>query len=665
VTQRLAKKVLLVGWDAADWMMIRPLIEAGAMPTLAGLIESGVSGNLATIQPILSPLLWTSIATGKRADKHGICGFVEPLPDGSGIRPVNSTSRKTKAIWNILSQNGFNSNVVGWFATHPAEPIRGAVVSDYYLHPTSLCGAPSQFPEEVCHPARLKTPLINLRVDPAQLDAEALLPFVPKAGEIDFAKDRRVNEIASLLARTSSLHAAACALMANEPWDFMAVYYDAIDQFGHHFMPYHPPHMEGISPEDAEMYQEVMTACYRFHDMMLEALLDLAGKDATILLVSDHGFHSGNQRKDIDGFKNPTSWHRQQGIACVHGPGIKPQGTLQGASLLDVAPTILSLLGLPLGNDMDGRPWLEIFDRELQPERIESWDSVPGDCGSHSEDRQEDTVAAVEALRHLVDLGYIAPPSDDIQTTMDRATLDLKTNLAIALSDGDDAQQAMQAWQEVIAIAGSDATLTRSCQGELARCYMRLGQFGECERILNDLLADSVEDPSVRLRLAQLKIRCRQPKMALNHLKCVQGPAASSSTYHSLMGQAYMQLHQLENAEAAYRKVLEIDREHAEAWAGLAQIAMERRDFQVACEYALEAVGLEHHLPAAHLTLGLSLAECGYCAEAIHALETSLGMAPRMIAAHERLAELLIQGGRDVEKAQEHQRIAQQLKRIP
>ena len=75
------------------------------------MIKRGVSGNLATIQPVLSPMLWNTIATGKRADKHGICGFVEPMPDRSGIRPVASTSRKCKAIWNILSQSELSSNV--------------------------------------------------------------------------------------------------------------------------------------------------------------------------------------------------------------------------------------------------------------------------------------------------------------------------------------------------------------------------------------------------------------------------------------------------------------------------------------------------------------------------------------------------------------------------
>lgn len=103
---RLAKKVLLIGWDAADWKVIHPLLDAGEMPNLNRLVEGGTIGNLATLQPCLSPILWNSIATGKTADKHGITGFVEPNPDGPGLRLASSTSRTTKAIWNILCKAG-------------------------------------------------------------------------------------------------------------------------------------------------------------------------------------------------------------------------------------------------------------------------------------------------------------------------------------------------------------------------------------------------------------------------------------------------------------------------------------------------------------------------------------------------------------------------------
>lgn len=125
-------RVLLVGWDAADWKVIRPLLDAGEMPNLAGLMARGVHGNHATLYPVLSPTLWTSIATGKRPPKHGVLGFTEPTRDGAAVRPCTILSRKTKALWNILAQEGKRSIVVGWWPSWPAEPIPGAVVTNHF-----------------------------------------------------------------------------------------------------------------------------------------------------------------------------------------------------------------------------------------------------------------------------------------------------------------------------------------------------------------------------------------------------------------------------------------------------------------------------------------------------------------------------------------------------
>ena len=122
------RKLLLIGWDGADWKVINKLIDAGKMPAMEKLINNGVIGNLATLDPPFSPMLWTTIATGVRPDKHGILGFSEPSPNGQGVQPVSSTSRKVKAIWNILMQEGYKSHVVGWWPSHPAEPINGVMV---------------------------------------------------------------------------------------------------------------------------------------------------------------------------------------------------------------------------------------------------------------------------------------------------------------------------------------------------------------------------------------------------------------------------------------------------------------------------------------------------------------------------------------------------------
>ena len=92
------RKVLLIGWDAADWKVASPLIDEGKMHNLEKLIDTCVMGNIAMLYPVLSPMLWTSIATGKRAYKHGVHGFAEPDPRTGTVRPITNLSRKCKAI---------------------------------------------------------------------------------------------------------------------------------------------------------------------------------------------------------------------------------------------------------------------------------------------------------------------------------------------------------------------------------------------------------------------------------------------------------------------------------------------------------------------------------------------------------------------------------------
>ena len=252
-------RVLLIGWDAADWTIIDPLLEKGEMPALARLIDNGVSGPIETLYPALSPTLWTSIATGKRPYKHGIHGFSEPNPQGTGIRPITNLSRKTKAVWNILQQNAQKSIVVGWWPSHPAEPIDGVMVSNHFQQASADVDKPWPLPKGVVHPPELRQHLEKLRFHPGELLPEHILPFVPKAAEIDQEKDKRLSTLAKMLAECISVNATATALIQNEPWDFMGVYFDAIDHFSHMFMRYHPPRQEWIDDHDFELYHDAVS----------------------------------------------------------------------------------------------------------------------------------------------------------------------------------------------------------------------------------------------------------------------------------------------------------------------------------------------------------------------------------------------------------------------
>src|SRR5262249_45256660 len=207
-----------------------------------------------------------------RAYKHGIHGFTEPLPDGSGVRPITLLSRKTKAIWNILNQTGHRSIVVGWWPSHPAEPINGVMVSNFFQPPASQPDSAPALPPGPVHPPGLAASFADLRVNPMELTGEFIRPFVPEFEKVDQDRDKRLHTLGKIIAETMSIHSAATELLANEPWDFAAIYYSGIDHFGHAFMHYHPPRLPWVPEQDFALYQHVVANAYRYHDAMLGTL---------------------------------------------------------------------------------------------------------------------------------------------------------------------------------------------------------------------------------------------------------------------------------------------------------------------------------------------------------------------------------------------------------
>jgi predicted AlkP superfamily phosphohydrolase/phosphomutase len=441
------RRVLLVGWDAADWKVIEPLVAAGRMPNLAALIDRGVMGHLATLQPMVSPMLWTSIATGKRPAKHGIHGFTEVAPESGRVRPVSSLSRATKAIWNILHQEGKTCHVVGWWPSHPAEPLRGAMVSNRFHEATAEPGRPWPVPAGAVHPSSLADELAGLRVHPLELDGAMLRSFVPRAPEIDQSRDRRLVMLAKVLAEAATVHAAAThVLHTRREWDFAAVYYDAIDHFSHGFMSYHPPRLPWVSEKDFEIYSEVVGRAYAFHDAMLGVLLELAGDDTTVVLVSDHGFHSDHLR--VRHLPNepagPVAEHRPLGIFVAAGPGIRADELVFGGTLLDVAPTVLTLFDLPVGRDMDGRPLTSIYESPPTPRFIDSWDAVPGESARlDASTASGDSEAAAAVIRRLADLGYVDDLPAGHREAIEQTIREERWNLARALVDGGQLEEAL------------------------------------------------------------------------------------------------------------------------------------------------------------------------------------------------------------------------------
>jgi len=662
MSEKKKRRLLIVGWDAADWKIINPLLDSGQMPALEKLVNGGVIGNINTLEPALSPMLWTSIATGKTADKHGILNFVEPHPEKAEIRPVTSTSRKVKAFWNILNQSGYKCNIVSWWPSNPAEPINGAMVSNLYYKSTGKLSEEWPLKPGTVHPASLSDIMTQARIHPAEITKDLILPFIPDLEEILAEKDRKEKlpeQLARLLAECATVHNAATWLMENTEWDVTAIYYDAIDLTCHNFMRFHPPQLPGIPDEYFKRYQHVVNGMYRFHDMMLDRLLQLAGEDTTVMILSDHGFHSDHLRpktlpKESDA---PVLEHRSFGVFGIKGPGIKKDERVYGATLLDITPTLLTLFDLPVGKDMDGKVLASVFENQVQPAFIDTWETVDGDTGMHPGEIQEDPIAAREALNQLVELGYIEAPEADMAKTIQQ-TINLSNfNLARVLLNRRKFTEALPILEK---LHRENPHIPRYGFA-YASCLHKLLRMEECREVIHNLKQVGKRAfPQLDLLEASLLLSERKPHEALQIL-------GKAETYLSHMPGLYLQLGTIYNsilrwpdAIRTFSRALEIDPENATALSGRGLAYLRTNQIEEALEDLLDSIGLIYHTPETHFYLGEALYRYEDYEKSVQAFEVCISIEPGFRRAYAWLVKIYTEKINDPEKATHYKRYMDQ-----
>jgi tetratricopeptide (TPR) repeat protein len=425
-------KVLLIGWDGADWDLIRPLVEAGRMPHLARLLERSAHGNLRSYDPMFSPLIWTTMATGKPPTEHGIADFVVKNATSGSRRPITSDYRKVKALWNIFSDFQRPSAWVAWWASYPAEPIDGVVVSDVVFAslasggPDGVAGlAGAGSPDDFLRQRRqLLVPIPSVtRSDVARFfpvsDADwsaALEELAHRRREGSRTQGEEAHQspaafVCRVLSATRSYHALAKNLL-EDGVPFVSVYYEGIDMMGHRFQHYLPPKMSMVDAREFERFQHAVTRFYEYQDELLGDLLRKVDRDTLVMIVSDHGFFSGARRPEgVLPFTSvqPAEWHRDWGIFVLAGRGVRP-GALPPASVYDIAPTLLYLQGLPLAEDMPGRLIEAALEPSLlrasPPRSIRSYELV-GTRRDRAAGAPVDAAAMEEMMANLRALGYV------------------------------------------------------------------------------------------------------------------------------------------------------------------------------------------------------------------------------------------------------------------
>ncbi len=263
-------KVLVIGLDGATFDLLGPWIEAGELPTLQRLREQGAWGRLQTTLPPISSSSWNSFITGMNPGKHGVVDFVYPGPDSYKVTMINSASRRTWALWNWLNDAGYRVGLLGIPVTYPPEPVDGFVISGF------LAPGPES---EWAYPPELKQELLG-----------ALGKFLLAPDERYRSTGRLDRFLADLMASVENRTQAALYLMRNKPWDLFTVVYWDTDMVQHETWrlldPGHPRH----DPAEAAAYREQILAFHRKVDADVGRLVDEAGTDTLVIVMSDHGF---------------------------------------------------------------------------------------------------------------------------------------------------------------------------------------------------------------------------------------------------------------------------------------------------------------------------------------------------------------------------------------
>lgn len=403
----VAGRVAIFAIDGADWELISELADDGRIPNIRFLAQGGTTATMQTIQPTVSPMVWTTVATGLPPDRHGVIDFL------SGNRPVDSSSRRAPAVWEIAEAFGRHAQVVNWWTSWPPRATG-----------TTMYSAPVDQLRGAVEPAALAPRIGSLEVAPETLGYQQVGRFLNVTQkEYDASVASRdpndpVNVFRNVLAKTWSEHQVAINLYRQqEPLLFM-MQYEGTDVVNHLFAPYHPPYREGIPQTNFRKYWPTVANYYAEVDRLLGEWMNILPDDTTVILMSAHGFRWGKNRARTQPIgRSALSDHRNPGFFVAYGNHIAASRGNHTMSIYDVVPSVLAILGLPKSAEMPGNFAAWAF-RDIQPVesvRVVSYAEFAGGrpVGSYK------TIDAGRYTRTLQATGHLVDPSRGLQPVLD------------------------------------------------------------------------------------------------------------------------------------------------------------------------------------------------------------------------------------------------------
>jgi predicted AlkP superfamily phosphohydrolase/phosphomutase/Flp pilus assembly protein TadD len=475
-------KLIVLGIDGLDPNAIDLLMSEGRMPNFAKLRQQGAYGKLLSSRPILSPIIWTTIATGKPPAEHKIGHFVAVNEKTGEQIPVTSQMRGVKALWNIVSDAGKTVDVVGWWATWPAEAVNGTIVSDHtcyhFLFDEGVSGARDI--TGVIYPPERESDILSRVIRPGDLSFETVRKYADVSVEHfarPFSFDDDLGHFKWALATAQSYRGIGLHLLEGDHPDALLVYIEGVDSSSHLFG--HLFRNEGLSGELAEQHRafgDTVERMYEYADSIVGDYLAALDDDTTLVVLSDHGFQLGQLHDDPSKTRDmrrvSEKYHRIEGILYMYGRGVKQHARIEQATLVDVLPTLLTFLGIAPASDMPGR----VLDEALTftPDKLRVATFETG-TARHDTIAKENAPVDPAILEHLEALGYLETESP----TGER-------NLAALHFENGRYEEAVEEFRKLLAEKPGDGAMHASLAGALGalgRYDEALEELAEAERL--------------------------------------------------------------------------------------------------------------------------------------------------------------------------------------
>ena len=382
VPTRGSSRVVMLLLDGASLDYISLATAEGRLPNFGRLVDSGAAMHLATLRPTHPGPVWATVATGKYPPRHGVISTstykvsddlapLELLPDHCFAQalvflgllresPASSASLRSRPLWSTLSSQGVAVGIVGWPLTHPVQPVLGFLVSDRFHQVAGT--AAGRGATEAAYPAEVLSigeaairQTDGLLVSSTTVDVEAAL--APPAPVVPIRRDRVYSRVSEALRERF------------EEVRFLAVHYRGLDLAGHRFLPAGPQALFG-NVRGTRGDAASLEAYYSQFDEKVAAVLDILAPDDLLIVVSGFGMEPVSMVKRLlaqaVGDPDFTGTHENapDGFMLVYGSAVEP-GRRSRGSVVDVAPTVLYFLGVPVARDIDGVARTDLFTQSF------------------------------------------------------------------------------------------------------------------------------------------------------------------------------------------------------------------------------------------------------------------------------------------------------------